>query len=364
MQIKSLELLNFRNYESLSMEFDEGVNIIYGANAQGKTNILESIYMCSSGKSHKGSKEKEIIREGCCESHIKGEFLGRNGHDRIDVHLKNNKPKGIAINRIPIKKISDLYGKINMVIFSAEDLDIVKRGPAARRRFLDQEICQLDPVYVEDLIYYGKIKNQRAELFKRLSEKDSTIPQLMETLDIWDLQLVRYGTNIIKRRRKFIEEINEIILDIHYRITGGKEKLKIVYQPSTDEDAFYENLRKCREKDIITKNTNTGPHRDDFIFVDGNRNMRVFGSNGQQRTCALSLKLSEIAMIENIRKEKPVLLLDDVLSELDRSRQKQLLNSLKEGQTVITCTGLDEFIKKELGQTRKYLIENAKIKEA
>ena len=363
MQIKTLNLANFRNYELLSVDFDEGVNIIYGDNAQGKTNILESIYMCSSGKSHKGSREKEIIRFGEEESHIKGEFSGICGNERVDIHLKLNRGKGIAVNRIPIKKISDLYGKIKVVIFSAEDLDIIKRGPAARRRFMDMEICQLDPVYVEDLISYNKIKNQRAELFKEIERKEEKRTELLETLDIWDLQLVNTGSRIIKRRRKFIYEINEIILDIHYRITGGQEKIKLKYMPSVNEEDFYEEMLRNREKDLITKTTNAGPHRDDFCFFEDKRNMKIYGSNGQQRTCALSLKLSEISMIEKIKKEKPVLLLDDVLSELDRNRQKHLLSGLRQTQTIITCTGVDEFVENELGQAKKFHIRDARITE-
>ena len=364
MQIDSLELASFRNYDSLSINFDSGINIIYGANAQGKTNILESIYMCSSGKSHKGSKEKDIIKEGCAESHIKGDFSGSSGKERVDIHLKAGSGKGIALNRVPIRKISELYGIIKVVIFSAEDLDIIKRGPSARRRFMDMELCQLDKLYVEDLITYNKIRIQRSELFKRLGEEKNNREELLETLDIWDLQLVNTGSRLIKRRKKFIEEINEIILDIHYQISGGSEKIKMIYKPSVKENDFYEELRKSREKDIITRTTNVGPHRDDFSFFAEEKDIKTFGSNGQQRTCALSLKLSEIKLIEQQKKEKPVLLLDDVLSELDRNRQRHLLKSLGQTQTIITCTGVDEFIEKELGQTRKFLIENAKIKEA
>ena len=363
MQINSLELANFRNYESLSVRFDEKVNIIYGANAQGKTNILESIYMCSSGKSHKGSKDKDIIKQGCSESHIKGEFSSASVKERVDIHLKSGSGKGIALNRIPIKKISDLYGKIKVVIFSAEDLDIIRRGPSARRRFMDMELCQIDKVYVEDLITYNKIRLQRSELLKKIDGSYEKRSELLDTLDIWDLQLVNAGAKIINRRRRFIEEINEKILDIHYQISGGTEKVKIVYDPSVDEDGFYEELRRSREKDMLTKATSVGPHRDDFSFFAGEKNMRIFGSNGQQRTCALSLKLSEIKMIENVKNEKPVLLLDDVLSELDRNRQRHLLKSLGQTQTIITCTGVDEFIESELGQTKKFLIENGRIKE-
>ncbi|MBR6349980.1 MAG: DNA replication/repair protein RecF [Lachnospiraceae bacterium] len=361
MQIKTLELNNYRNYESLAIEFSPGVNIIYGENAQGKTNILESIYMCGTGKSHKGSKEREIIRQGCDEAHIKGEFTGDLGNIRVDVHLRKSKGKGIALNRIPIKKISELYGRIYTVIFSTEDLDIIRRSPVERRRFMDMELCQIDPIYVEDLINYNRILNQRRELLRKMDEVFPTPPDLLETLDVWDLQLVNYGSRIIKRRRQFIDEINSIIFDIHYDITSGEEKLKLIYEPSVDEDSFYETLIKNREKDRAQKVTGAGPHRDDFSFYDGDRNLKVFGSNGQQRTCALSLKLSEIRIIENIKKEKPVLLLDDVLSELDRKRQRKLLQSIGETQTIVTCTGVDEFVEQEIGEAKKFYIKNAAI---
>lgn len=361
MRIETLELSNFRNYESLSVSFDEGVNIIYGANAQGKTNILESIYMCSCGKSHKGSKEKDIIKDDEKEGHIKGEFAGTYGKERVDIHLKAGGSKGIAVNRVPIKRISELYGRIKVVIFSAEDLEIIRRGPSARRKFMDMELCQLDRLYVEDLITYNKLRLQRSEIFKSLEESENKKDELLDTLDILDFQLVKAGTGIIRRRRKFIEEINNIILDIHYSISAGEEKIRIVYEPSVREETFYEELRKSRQKDIITKATNVGPHRDDFSFFVKGRDMKVFGSNGQQRTCALSLKLSEIKMIEQIKKEKPVLLLDDVLSELDRNRQRQLLKSLGQTQTIITCTGVDEFIESELKEAKKFLVNKGKI---
>ncbi len=359
MQINLLELKNFRNYEDLSIRFDKGVNIIYGENAQGKTNILESIYMCCCGKSHKGSKEREIIRHDCDEAHVKAEFKSERGNCRIDIHLKKNKGKGIAINRIPIRKISELYGNIYVVIFSTEDLDIIKRGPSDRRRFMDMELCQIDPIYVENLINYNRILVQRRELFKKIAETED--PSLKESLDVWDIQLVRYGTEIIKRRREFIEELNEIIFDIHYGITSGSEKLKLVYEPSSTEETFYEDLLKTREKDIILRQTGAGPHRDDMAFHNGSINMKTYGSNGQQRTCALSLKLAEIKLIERIKKESPVLLLDDVLSELDRSRQKMLLKALTGTQTIITCTGVDEFVEQELKNAKKYYIKNASV---
>ena len=363
MRINTLELKNYRNYESLSISFDPGVNIIYGENAQGKTNILESIYMCGLGKSHRRSKEHEIIRLGCNEAHIKGEFSEDGLTERIDIHLKKSGGKGIAVNRIPIKRISELYGRVSVVIFSPEDLELIKRGPSHRRNFINQELCQIDPIYVEDLINYSKILKQRHELLKKLDSAADKKDELLETLDIWDLQLVQFGAKIISRRRKFIEEINDCIFDIHYDLTEGREKLKLIYDPSVTEEEFYEELLRNRERDKIYKNTSVGPHRDDLIFYEQEKDLKIFGSQGQQRTCVLSLKLAEIKMIEEAKREKPILLLDDVLSELDRNRQEKLLKGMGDTQTIITCTGMDEFIENEIGTAKKFYIKEATVTE-
>ena len=363
MRIDTLKLENYRNYNSLSVSFDPGINVIYGENAQGKTNILESIYMCGLGRSHRGSKEQELIRLGCSEAHIKGEFSEEGLTQRIDIHLKKNGGKGIAVNRIPIKKISELYGKTGVVIFSPEDLDLLKRGPSLRRNFLNQELCQIDPIYVEDLIQYSRILKQRHQLLKKLDTEEEKKEELLETLEIWDLQLVNFGTKIIQRRKSFLEEINDCIFDIHYDLTKGKEKLKLVYDPSVTEEDFYEELLKNRDRDKYYKNTSIGPHRDEILFYEGNKNLRIFGSQGQQRTCVLSLKLAEIKMIENAKREKPILLLDDVLSELDRNRQEKLLQGMGNTQTIITCTGMDEFIENEIGRVKKFYICDAKVAE-
>ena len=363
MRIKTLELKNYRNYETLSLSFDPGVNIIYGENAQGKTNILEAIYLCGLGKSHRHSKEGEMIRIGESEAHVKGEFQKEDISRRIDIHLKRSGSKGIALNRIPIRKISELYGNVSVVIFSPEDLELIKRGPSLRRNFINQELCQIDPIYVEDLIYYSKILKQRHELFKEMENNPEKREELNETLDIWDLQLVSFGTKIIDRRRKFVEELNECIFDIHYDLTEGREKLKLVYDPSVKEEEFYEALLKNRERDKIYKNTSVGPHRDDLVFYESEKDLKIFGSQGQQRTCVLSLKLAEIKMIEGEKKEKPILLLDDVLSELDRNRQMKLLTGMGTTQTIITCTGMDELIEKKIGTAKKFYIQDAEVRE-
>jgi len=339
--VESVELKDYRNYEFLDMNFNEHVNIIYGDNAQGKTNILESIYMCSTSKSHRGSKDREIVRFGEDESHIKLNVLKHGMKYRIDMHLKKNKTKGIAVNGIPIKKAVELFGIINIVFFSPEDLNIIKNGPAERRRFIDLELCQLDKIYLSNLSKYNKTLVQRNRLLKDIAYR----PDLIDTLQVWDMQLLEYGRHVIKKRREFVNELNEIIQDIHSNISGGREKLILKYEPSIDDIFFEDELLKARSRDLKLCQTTVGPHRDDMLFSVDGVDIRKYGSQGQQRTSALSLKLSEISLVKKNINSTPVLLLDDVLSELDGNRQNYLLNSLSDTQTIITCTGLDEFVK-------------------
>ena len=352
MYIKNLELKDYRNYNILSMEFHNGVNILYGDNAQGKTNILEAIYICGTTKSHKGTKDKDIIQLNKDESHIRM-FLERDKVvHKIDMHLKRNKPKGVAINGIPIKKSSELFGIINIVFFSPEDLSIIKNGPSERRRFIDLELCQLDKVYLHNLSNYNKIIVQRNNLLKQISFNG----KLLDTLNIWDEQLVEYGKKIIERRKRFIEQLNDIVLEIHSNLTGGKEKLRIQYEPNVSVEGFSDKLKHSLDRDIALKITNVGPHRDDMCFMNGTIDIRKFGSQGQQRTSALSLKLAEIELVKKMTKDNPILLLDDVLSELDRKRQNYLLNSINGIQTIITCTGLEEFITNRMEYDKVYRV--------
>lgn len=354
MYVQSLELNDFRNYNNLNITFDIGTNILYGNNAQGKTNILEAIYLFGTSKSHRGSKDKDMIRFECGESHMKMVVMKNDTPVRIDMHLKKNKTKGIAINGIPIKKVSELFGLINVVFFSPEDLSIIKSGPAERRRFIDLELCQLDKLYVYNLMNYNKIVNQRNQLLKNLNYYYDK--ELYSTLDVWDMQLADYGSKIITRRSQFIEDLNEIIYGIHRNITNGKEELYIKYEPNILDNNLYNELIKNREKDIKYKTTSVGPHRDDICFYDKDIDLRKYGSQGQQRTAALSLKLSEIELVKSVIKDMPVLLLDDVLSELDSNRQSHLLNSLHNVQTIITCTGLDEFIQNRFSIDNVYKV--------
>lgn len=359
MIVKSVQLCDYRNYESLSLIFDSGVNILYGDNAQGKTNVLESIYMSGTSKSHKGSKDKETIRFGKEEAHIRTIVEKQGQEYRIDMHIKKHKAKGIAINQVPIKKASDLFGILNVIFFSPEDLNIIKDGPSERRRFLDMELCQLDKIYLHNLSKYNKVLNQRNKLLKDMYDN----PELRSTLDIWDQQLLTYGTKIIQRRREFIEELNSIIFSIHKQLSGNTEELTLVYEPDCSDTFYPQKLCEARDKDERFGSTSVGPHRDDIAFQISNVDIRKFGSQGQQRTAALSLKLSEIQLVKKIIHEEPVLLLDDVLSELDSNRQNQLLNNLSTTQTILTCTGLDEFIKNRLKIDKVFHVVNGVITE-
>lgn len=358
MIIKSLELSNFRNYDFLNLTFDRGTNILYGDNAQGKTNILEAVYVSATTKSHKGSKDKDMIQFENEEAHIRTYLEKEDLEYKVDMHLRSSRSKGIAINNQKIKKASQLMGLLNIVFFSPEDLAIIKNGPDKRRRFVDMELCQLDPVYLYNLNHYNKIVNQRNKLLKDIFFD----PQLQDTLSIWDEQLVLFGSRIIERRKLFTKQLNEIIYDIHKKLSGGKEELKIIYEPDTEIEEFADRCERGRERDRKLKQTCTGPHRDDFSFTAGKIDIRKFGSQGQQRTAALSLKLAEIELVKKISGDTPVLLLDDVLSELDGSRQNYLLNSIGDIQTIITCTGLDDFINNRFEINKIYRVSNGTVK--
>ena len=299
MFIESIELSDYRNYSHLHIDFHKGTNVLYGDNAQGKTNILEAVYVCSTTKSHRGSKDKEIIRFGADESHIKM-MVRRDGIPyRIDMHLKKNKAKGVAVNGVPIKKASELFGIVNVIFFSPEDLNIIKNGPAERRRFVDLELCQLNRLYVYNLAQYNKTVIQRNKLLKDIDYNTS----LKETLPMWNEQLLKYGTELIIMRSEFIKELTPLIAEIHAGLSGGKETLSIAYEPNVSPENFREQLAKNQFQEIRQRQTLTGPHRDDLNFIVNGTDIRRFGSQGQQRTAALSLKLAEIELVKKIVKD-------------------------------------------------------------
>lgn len=357
MLIKSMSLQNYRNYKALSLDFNPGTNIFYGSNAQGKTNILEAAYVSGTTKSHRSSKDRELILFSEEEAHI-CTFVEKNGIvHKIDMHLRKNRTKGIAIDGIPIKKASELFGIIYFVFFSPEDLSIIKNGPSQRRRFIDMELCQLSKIYLHNLTNYNRLVLQRNKLLKELYCRTD----YREVLEILDMQMAEYGSQIISMRKIFIQELNEIIRTIHGQLSGEQEEIFLKYEANVDKDHFRDILKKNTDKDIRLKTTTTGPHRDDFSFLVNHVDIRRFGSQGQQRTAALSLKLSEIEIVKKTVHDTPVLLLDDVLSELDSNRQNYLLNSIRDVQTLITCTGLDEFINHRFSINKVYKVTDGSV---
>ena len=338
MYVKSLDLLNFRNYEKLSLTLDPGINIFYGANAQGKTNILEAVYLAGTSKSHRGTRDRDMIRMGESEAHIRMHVDKNDSDYRIDMHLRKNKSKGIAIGGVPIRRAGELFGIVNIVFFSPEDLNIIKNGPSERRRLVDRILCEIDRIYMSDLTQYGKCLNQRNRLLHDLYFN----PSLESELPVWDEQLVNYGCRIIAKR---------------------EEKLTLVYEPNVTVEEFADKVARSRDADRKIKSTTVGPHRDDVCIKVNDMDLRLYGSQGQQRTTAISLKLSEIRIIEERIRNKPVLLLDDVLSELDRDRQNYLLGNIRDIQTLITCTGLDEFLQNRFEADRTFRVVSGRIIE-
>ena len=357
MYVKSLDLLNFRNYEKLSLTLDPGINIFYGANAQGKTNILEAVYLAGTSKSHRGTRDRDMIRMGESEAHIRMHVDKNDSDYRIDMHLRKNKSKGIAIGGIPIRRAGELFGIVNIVFFSPEDLNIIKNGPSERRRLVDRILCEIDRIYMSDLTQYGKCLNQRNRLLHDLYFN----PSLESELPVWDEQLVNYGCRIIAKREEFVRMLEDIASEIHMELTGEKEKLTLVYEPNVTVEEFADKVARSRDADRKIKSTTVGPHRDDVCIKVNDMDLRLYGSQGQQRTTAISLKLSEIRIIEERIRNKPVLLLDDVLSELDRDRQNYLLGNIRDIQTLITCTGLDEFVQNRFEADRTFRVVSGEI---
>lgn len=358
MYIRSLELSNFRNYESLQTSFSEGTNILCGNNAQGKTNVLEALYMTAITKSYRGQKDRDLIRFGQEEAHIRALVIKAGIDYQIDMHLRRSKSRGIAVNGRKLRKASELVGILHIIFFSPDDLRIIKDGPSERRRFMDMELCQLDAAYLHDLTQYNRILEQRNRLLRTLYGQDT---RMADTLEVWDEQLLSYGTRIIERRDEFMRQVNAIVGSVHEKLSGGREFLTVSYEPNAAADQFAAKLRSAGERDLRLKMTTVGPHRDDFSFMNGDVDLRMFGSQGQQRTCALSLKLAEIELVRSIIHDNPVLILDDVLSELDSGRQNYLLGSIGGIQTFISCTGLEEFVRNRFSMDRIFQIREGTI---
>jgi len=342
MTIDTLTVKDFRNYAAQTVKFSPGLNVLSGANAQGKTNLLEAVYLCCVGRSPRTLKDKELIRWGHDGGRVLAEAKKRDGKTAVEVRLSRSENKRIAVNGLPISRIGELMGAVNCVFFSPDELKIVKESPSDRRRFMDTDICQMSKAYFYLLNRYNKILSQRNRLLK---EGDGEA--LRSTLPVWDEQLAAAGAGIIVTRRKFIDKLKPLVKAEHSFLTGGEEGIEIEYEgldggdTSSAKASFLRVLEENRKRDIKHGFTNEGPHKDDFIVKLGGADLRSFGSQGQQRTAALSLKLAELEIFAGEIGEYPVLLLDDVLSELDLFRQGQLLERIQKAQTVLTCTHLD-----------------------
>lgn len=366
MQINNIKLRNFRNYSRLDLNFSDSFNIIYGNNAQGKTNIIEAVFLCASGRSHRTSKDQELLKNGESEFEVKLNLTRENISEEIRINFSNEERKKVRINEIPIKKIGDLMGHLNAVIFSPEDLFIIKQGPAERRRFIDITLSQLRPSYFYDLQQYAKILFQRNNLLKRINIQKS----LEDTLDIWTNNLVRTGSRIMKARMKFIKKLTVFAAARHEKLTNHEEKLLLRYSPSFDffdqinddeiESVFNSMLERNRENEIRRGTTLVGPHRDDIDIILNGNSTKIYGSQGQQRTSVLSMKLAEIDLMKEESGDSPVLLLDDVLSELDDRRKEYLLENISGLQTFITCTDLN-FYKSEGLSASLFHVDNGRI---
>lgn len=363
MIVKSLSLENYRNLEKTKIDTYEEVNIIYGENAQGKTNLLESLWLFTGGRSFRGAKDSELIKFGCKESRIETDFFS-NGRDQTSGINISGKKRTAVLNGVPKITATQLIGSYCAVVFSPIHLSLVKDGPSQRRKFIDSAICQIKPSYVKLLMRYNHTLSQRNTLLKDIPR----YPELVDTIDIWDEKLCEYGSSLILERIKYIDLLKKHVYGIYSGISGCKEELEVDYDFIKDiknidisgiKSLLSEKIKEKRKSDINLGFTTYGPHRDDLDIKLNEKSARIFASQGQQRSCVLSLKIAEASVIGDIKGEKPIILLDDVLSELDNLRQNYILNCLKNWQVFITCCEPSVLIKLTQGKTFK--IEQGKI---
>ena len=333
MKIKSIQLKNFRNHLNTAVTLSGGINVLVGKNAQGKTNLLEAIYLTCVGRGWRARQDKELVNFDKETAYIKTKVEKRFGNIDIEIQLSTTKKKSAKINKVPISKVSELLGTINCVFFSPDELRLIKEAPADRRRFMDIDISQIDKNYFYALLKYNKILAQRNALLKNVPR--GTNEDIKRSLDIWDAQLVEAGNIIVQRRLRFIEDIKKHLSPIHAKLSGTREEIVIEYEHHSDLEA---KLKESREKDLARGFTSVGPHRDDILITISGKDVRKFASQGQQRSAALSLKLCQLEIFKEATNEAPVVLFDDVFSELDEIRQNNLLTLLEGSQAVLTAT--------------------------
>lgn len=378
MLVQGVSLCNFRNYNNIQLGFHPSLNILIGDNAQGKTNILEALLFSLTGKSHRTNFDQDMIRWG--EKFFNITLTGKraNSNVKIEIIARSDDKKILKINGQVKRKLSELIGLINVVMFSPEDMMLVKGGPSVRRKFLDMEISQISPFYCHSLASYNKVLTQRNNLLKQIRERK----EKADLLEVFDAQLVEYGSYLIRKRQEVIEKLAPIAARYHHNITSGSEQLNVSYKPSVAinrekndekdekstknplslEDYFIKMLKENRNVEILRGITVVGPHRDDLVVRIGHTDIRNFGSQGQQRTSALSLKLSEIEFMKMEAGEYPILLLDDVMSELDYGRRKYLLEVVGgKIQTFVTTTEIDELFGPIKNESRIFQVKSGKI---
>ena len=363
MFIKSLKLKNYRNYKNLDISFNENVNLLLGNNGQGKTNLLESLYLSSIGKSFRTNKESELLYFGEEKADVHIDYYKDGMDHTLDISLKKDLKKEISVDEVKLRKISQLLDNIYIVIFSPEDLKIVKDEPEKRRKFIDKELCQIKPSYYNNLTNYKKALSERNAYLKEINVD----PKM---LDVWDQSLAKYGAKLIKQREEFIKKINTASAKIHKKITNDIEELRVEYDSNIElmesetyqEVVFYKALKESFDNDLRQRTTTRGPHKDDLDLFVNDINVRSFGSQGQQRTVALSLKLAEIDIIKDETGEDAILLLDDVMSELDINRQEFLIKALEGCQLFITTTEMPDSLIKKFPNRSEFHVENGIVK--
>lgn len=370
MYVKQLELKNYRNYISLSLPLNKGLNIFFGENAQGKTNIVESIYYLSSMKSHRTNKDKELINWSKDKAYIGAQIEKNFGDYRLEFLLSAEGKRAVKLNGLKMSKASEVFGTVNVVIFSPEDLKLVKEGPQVRRKFIDNELNQIRPKYNHALSQYNHILLQRNNLLKSIERS----PSLKSAAEVFSEQLADYGAYITEVRNDFVKKLSLISRLMHRKITNGREELDIVYQGDSLDNGEFKDRNTVRNNllryyienindDIKKGFTLKGPHRDDIGININGIDARIYGSQGQQRTAALSLKLSELEIIKSEVSEYPILILDDVLSELDINRQHFLLDALKDIQTILTCTSLKDIDGFHFENKDVYLVKEGNVQK-
>lgn len=359
MYITRVTLNNYRNYGSLGLDLSPGLNVFTGENAQGKTNLLEAVYFTGVGRSMRTPRDKELIRWGDDMARIRADAVGRYGKSRVEIVIDKRENKRVAINGAPVKKLGELMGVIMVVLFSPDEIAIIKEAPGERRRFIDIALSQISRPYFYLLTRYNRILAQRNRLLKAGSGAD--------TLDVWDLQLADSGAKIIKTRKGFIARLNGLADRNHEYLTAGRERLTLRYESMDGEtedeirEKFLSELKRTREKDVFQGYTHVGAQTDDMAVLAGDLDIRKFGSQGQQRTAALSLKLAQLDLFYEETGEYPVLLLDDIFSELDETRRDKLTERLSGHQTIITCTNAQKGLKEVFDQAVFYRVENGSV---